>query len=56
MEMPENLPDTIWKRAWAETFKVFSEQLNQEAVDIMEAVFNSVVIDAQEEMKGEADA
>lgn len=51
MEMPENLPSSIWAIAWAKTYQVFSEQMNQEAVDIMQSVFDSVVLDAQEEMK-----
>jgi len=51
MEIPENLPSTIFAQAWAELYKIFSERLDQPNVDLMESVFNSVVADAQKEPK-----
>lgn len=51
MIIPENLPSTVWAQAWGELYKVFSERLNQENVDLMDSVFNAIVTDVQEEME-----
>jgi hypothetical protein len=46
----EPLPSSIWATAWAELYKVFSEQMRQDEVDLMDSVFNAVVADYQDEI------
>lgn len=48
MEIPENLPSSVWAVAWCELYKVFGEQLDQDALDIMDAVWKGVVTDMQD--------
>jgi hypothetical protein len=51
MEMPESLPSTVWAVAWCELYKVFSEQMRQDEVDLMDSVLQSVDADMRDEMK-----
>jgi hypothetical protein len=53
MEIPENLPSSVWATAWSELYKVFSEQMRQDDVDLMDSVFNAVVLDYQEEQESD---
>jgi hypothetical protein len=50
MEIPESLPSSVWATAWCELYKVFSEQMRQEEVDLMDSVFSAVVSDYQDEL------
>ena len=51
MEIPENLPSSVFAEAWARLYSLFGEQLNQDALDTMDAVWNGVVAEMQDEMK-----
>ena len=51
VEMPENLPSSVFAEAWAKLYAVFGEQLNQDALDMMDAVWNGVVADMQDELQ-----
>lgn len=50
MEIPENLPSSVWAMAWAELYKWFGENLRQEELDLMDNILQSVVRDTQDEM------
>jgi hypothetical protein len=41
----EPLPNSIWASAWDELYKVYSERLNQENIDLMDSIFSAVVAD-----------
>jgi len=51
MEIPENLPSSVWATAWCELHKVFSERLEQENVDLMDSILQAVETDIQEEKR-----
>ena len=48
MEIPNDLPDSLWGEAWKELYRVYSERLDQENVDLMNSVLNTVVNDVME--------
>jgi hypothetical protein len=50
MELPENLPSSIWATAWCELYKVFSEQMRQDEVDLMDSVLAAVEADYRDEL------
>lgn len=52
--VPECLPSSVWAKAWAELYKVFSEQKNQEALDTMDTALSTAVSDAQDEIERES--
>ncbi len=41
----ENLPSSIYIVAWNELYKVFSEQLRQDDMDLMDSVLRTVGLD-----------
>jgi len=45
----EALPGSIWEKAWAELYRVYSERLDQDNVDLMDSLFKAVVADYQKE-------
>ena len=47
----ENLPSSIWAEAWAKLYNCFGERLQQDELDLMDSVLQSVEADAQEEIK-----
>jgi len=46
----ENLPSSIWAEAWARLYSAFGERMDDEALELMDAVFKAVVADYQEEL------
>lgn len=51
----EGIPSAIYESAWLELGKVFGEQSNQEALDIMDSILNGVRLqmEAEAEQKSE---
>jgi len=51
MEMPENLPSSIWAVAWCKLYEWFSENERQEDLDLMKSILQGVITQAQEEIQ-----
>lgn len=45
--MPE-YPPSVYTVAWYELYKVFSEQIRQEGMDLMDSVLQGVALDMEE--------
>lgn len=51
--MPENknLPSSVYTIAWNELYKLYGERLDQENLDIMDAVLGGVNVDMDNEIE-----
>ena len=47
------IPDTIYiyAEAWSQLYNAFGERMQDEELEIMDAIFNSIVADEQERVK-----
>lgn len=45
----KNPPDSIYKEAWDTLAMCFGEQLNQEALDLMDGVLKATMADGEEQ-------
>jgi hypothetical protein len=43
----ESLSSFVWAKAWDELYKVYSERLDQENVDLMDSIFSAVVAELE---------
>ena len=49
------LPDSIYKEAWAQLYNAFGERLQQDELELMDAVLQSVKLDFEEQQNAISD-
>lgn len=49
MAIPEDLPSSVFARAWLELYKCFGERMQGDEMDLMESVFKAVMVDMRDE-------
>lgn len=47
----ENLPSSVWAIAWAKLYQCFGERMQQDELDLMDAVLSGVEVDMQDEIQ-----
>lgn len=47
------LPPIVYTTAWSELYKLFGERLDQEGLDLMDAVLRGVITEIQDELQRE---
>lgn len=51
MVMPENLPSSIWSKAWATLYSIYGQRLQQDELDLMDSVLQSIEEDARAKLR-----
>ena len=47
-DIPENLPSTIYAKAWATLYNAFGERMQDEELELMDTIFDGIVLDEQD--------
>jgi hypothetical protein len=47
----DNLPSSVWAVAWCTLYGIFEERLDQENLDLMDSVLQSVEADMRDEIE-----